>query len=252
MQLEGKTAIVTGASSGIGRAAALRFAQEGAAVVVGARRRDHLANVVNEIAESGGQAEALAGDVRDGAYAKDLVSLAVTRFGSLDIALNNAGTLGDLGSLETLSEEGWAKTIDTNLTSAFLAAKHQLPALKETRGSLIFTSSFVGHTAGMPGMAAYAASKAGIIGMAQCLAAEYGPQGVRVNSLLPGGTDTPMSQTFADSPDTLAAVRSIHALKRIADPEEIAAAALFLASSASSFVTGAALIADGGVSINRF
>lgn len=252
MQLEGKTAIVTGASSGIGRAAALLFAREGAVVVVGARRSDHLANVVDEIAASGGQAEALAGDVRDGEYAKRLVSLAVNRFGSLDIALNNAGTLGDLGSLETLSEDSWAKTIDTNLTSAFLAAKHQLPALKETRGSLIFTSSFVGHTAGMPGMAAYAASKAGIIGMTQCLAAEYGPQGVRVNSLLPGGTDTPMSQTFADSPDTLAAVKSIHALKRIADPEEIAAAALFLASPASSFVTGAALIADGGVSINRF
>ena len=120
-------------------------------------------------------------------------------------------------------------------------------------GSLIFTSTFVGHTVGMPGMTSYAASKAGLIGLTQVLAAEYGPKGVRVNALLPGGTDTPASITNAPDagPEVLAFVEGLHALKRIAQPEEIARSALYLASDASSFTTGTALFADGGVSINR-
>lgn len=118
-------------------------------------------------------------------------------------------------------------------------------------GSLIFTSSFVGHTAGFPGMAAYAASKAGLVGLTQVLAAEFGARGVRVNSLLPGATDTEMAREFASTPEARAAVANLNALKRMAEPAEIARAALFLASDASSFVTGTAFLADGGVSINR-
>jgi len=150
--------------------------------------------------------------------------------------------------------ENWRETLDTNLTDAFLGAKYQLPAMVERGGgSLIFTSTFVGHTVGMPGMAAYAASKAGLIGLTQVLAVEYGPKGVRVNALLPGGTDTPASITNAPNagPEVLAFVEGLHALKRIAKPEEIAGSALYLASSASAFTTGIALLADGGVSINR-
>ena len=146
----------------------------------------------------------------------------------------------------------WHETLDTNLTSAFVGAKYQIPAmLARGGGSLIFTSTFVGHTLGLPGMAAYAASKAGLIGLTQVLAAEFGAQGVRVNALLPGGTDTPMGRAFTDTPESLAFVQHMHALKRLAQPEEIARSALYLASDASSFTTGIALLADGGVSICR-
>jgi len=250
--LANKVAIVAGASSGIGRAAAKLFASAGAAVVVAARRQIELETLVAEIAQAGGRAAALAGDVNAESYQAALVELAVSRFGGLDIAFNNAGTLGEMGATPGLSLDGWRDTLDTNLTSAFLAAKFQIPAMLDRGGgSLIFTSTFVGYTAGMPGMAAYAASKAGLIGLTQALAAEFGPQGLRVNALLPGGTDTPMGRTVARTPEIAAHVANLHALKRIARPEEIARSALYLASDASSFTTGTALLCDGGVSINR-
>ena len=250
--LSNKVAIVTGASSGIGYATAKLFAREGAKVVVGARRQPELDALVEEITQAGGYAVALAGDVKDEAFAKALVELAIGRFGGLDVAFNNAGTIGEMGATPDVTLAGWEDTIRTNLTSAFLGAKHQLPAmLDRSGGSLIFTSTFVGYTIGLPGMAAYAASKAGLIGLTQALAAEFGPKGIRVNALLPGGTDTPMGRAFANTPDTLAFVQGLHALKRMALPEEIAKSALYLASDASSFTTGAALLADGGVSINR-
>jgi len=245
-----KVAIVTGASSGIGRATAKLFAERGANLIVAARRQLELEALVDEIEATGASAVALAGDVRDEAYAKALVELAVKRFGGLDIAFNNAGAVGVMGPVPDMAPATWHDTMDTNLTSAYLAAKNQIPAMLERGGgSLIFTSSFVGYTAGMPGMAAYAAAKAGLIGLTQVLAAEYGPRGLRVNALLPGGTDTPAA-TFK-TPESRAFVENLHALKRVATPEEIARSALYLASDASSFTTGAALFADGGVSINR-
>ncbi|RUU82312.1 SDR family oxidoreductase [Mesorhizobium sp. M7A.F.Ca.MR.362.00.0.0] len=248
--LANKIAIVTGASSGIGRASAKLFAEEGAKVIVAARRQAELDALVAEIEDNDGAAIALAGDVRDEAYAKALVDLTVEKFGGLDIAFNNARAVGRMGPISDLPLEGWRETLDTNLTSAFLGAKYQVPAMVERGGgSLIFTSTFVGHTVGMPGMTSYAASKAGLIGLTQVLAAEYGPKGVRVNALLPGGTDTPAA-TFK-TPESRTFVEGLHALKRIAMPEEIAHSALYLASDASSFTTGAALFADGGVSINR-
>ena len=118
-------------------------------------------------------------------------------------------------------------------------------------GSLIFTSTFVGHSAGFPGMGAYAASKAGLIGLMQVIAVEYGARGIRANALLPGGTDTPMGRAVSNTPQARAFVEGLHALKRLARPQEIAQAALYLASDASSFTTGTCLTADGGVSINR-
>ena len=250
LALANKIAIVTGASSGIGRATAKLFAEENARIVVSGRRQAELDTLVAEITDAEGTAVALAGDVRDEAYAKALVELAVERFGGLDIAFNNAGAVGLMGPLPDMLPATWHETMDINLTSAFLGAKHQIPAMLERGGgSLIFTSSFVGYTAGMPGMAAYAAAKAGLIGLTQVLAAEYGPSGLRVNALLPGGTDTPGATTT--TPEARAFVESIHALKRMARPEEIARSALYLASDASSFTTGTALFADGGVSINR-
>lgn len=247
-----KVAIITGASSGIGHATARLFAQEQARVVVAARRKEPLDALVREIADSGGEAVALAGDVRDEEFQKSLVDLAQTKFGGLDIAFNNAGIIGEAGSVTDMSAEDWHETIDTNLTAAFLAAKYQLPALKKRGGgSMIFTSTFVGYTVGIAGMAAYAASKAGLLGLTQVLAAEYGRAGIRVNALLPGGTDTPMGRGVASTPEAVEYVEGIHALGRMATPEEIAKSALYLASDASSFTTGTALLADGGVSIYR-
>ncbi|MBL9033745.1 MAG: SDR family oxidoreductase [Rhodospirillaceae bacterium] len=251
-ELADKIAIITGASSGIGRAAALLFAREGAELVVAARRQAELDALAAEIAAAGGRAVALAGDVRDDAYAKALVETAVGNYGGLDIAFNNAAIMGEMGATPDISLAGWNAAIDTNLTAAFLGARHQIPAmLRRGGGSLIFTSTFVGHTAGLPGVAAYAASKSGLIGLTQALAAEFGPRGIRVNALLPGGTDTPMAAPMIGTPESRAFIEGLHALKRIARPEEIARSALYLASDAASFTTGTAMLVDGGVSINR-
>lgn len=249
MRLEGKTIIITGASSGIGAAAAELFAAEGANLVLAARRETELSHVAGQIGETGRKAKWLAGDIADGAYHKALVDLATSEFGGLDGAFNNAGTTGNMGPIPDMTPENWEMVIATNLTGGFHAARWQVPAMKQRGGgSIVFTSSFVGHTIGLPGMGAYAASKAGLVGLAQVLAAEHGAEGIRANALLPGGTKTAMA---GDDPAFHEWVEGLHALKRMAEPEEIARAALFLISEESSFVTGSALMADGGNSINK-
>lgn len=247
-----KTAIITGASSGIGYEAANLLASEGAAVVVVARRREKLRALADGIVAAGGKAVALVGDVREETVAQQAVELAIEHFGGLDIAFNNAGTLGPTGEVADVDAQAWHDTIDTNLTSAFFCAKYQIPAMLERgNASLIFTSSFVGHTIGLPGMAAYGASKAGLVGLARTLAAEYAARGIRVNVLMPGGTDTEMGHAATPTPEARAFVESLHAVKRLALPLEVARAALFLASDAASFVTGTTLFVDGGVSMSK-
>jgi NAD(P)-dependent dehydrogenase (short-subunit alcohol dehydrogenase family) len=251
-RLEGKVAIITGASSGIGFATAQLLAAEGAKVVVGARRQAELDQLVSQIRSADGQAVALAGDVRSEEYAKALVTLAVERFGRLDIAFNNAGTMGEGGPSTEVSEVGWKDTLAINLTGSFLGAKHQIAQmLKNGGGSVIFTSTFVGHTFAFPGVAAYAASKSGLIGLTQALAAEFGPQGVRVNAVLPGAVDTDMYRGMNNTPEAQSFVTNLHALKRVATPQELARSVLYLASDDSSFVTGSASLVDGGISITR-
>lgn len=251
-RLEGKVAIVTGASSGIGHATAKLFAQEGAKVVVAARRESELRNLSEEITEGGGEAIALAGDVQSEEFAKSLVSAAVRRFGRLDVAVNNAGTVGEVGPSTGISEKGWNETLAINLTGAFLGAKHQIAKmLTHGGGSVVFTSTFVGYTIGFPGSAVYAASKSGLIGLTQALAAEFGPHGIRVNAILPGAVVTPMFYGAVKTVEGRDAYSKMHALKRLGAPEELAKSILYLASDDSSFVTGTAHLVDGGISITR-
>ncbi|WP_439617104.1 SDR family oxidoreductase [Shinella sp.] len=251
-RLTDKVAIITGASSGIGRAAALLFAEQGARLVLSARGRERLEEVAREIRSGGGAVVTIAGDVSEETHHRALVDAAQREFGSLDIAFNNAGTTGPVGALPDLALADWQEVLGVNLTSGFLAAKYQLPAMEARGGgTIVFTSTFVGYTAGFPGLAAYGASKSGLIGLVQVLASEYGPKGIRVNALLPGATDTPMGREVANTPEARQFIAGLNAFKRIAAPEEIAQAALFLCSDASSFTTGTAMLVDGGVSINR-
>ena len=228
------------------------FAQQGAKLILVGRRNAELELLVGELSAGGTSATALVGDVRDEQCASTAVAMATERYGGLDIAFNNAGTLGPMAATTQVSAEAWQDALDTNLSSAFLGAKHQIPAmLARGKGSIIFTSSFVGYTIAFPMMAAYAASKAGVVGLTQALAVELGASGIRVNAILPGGTDTPMGRAVANTADARRFTEGLHALKRLAEPEEIAQSVLYLASDASSFTTGTALLVDGGVSINR-
>ncbi len=241
--LHNKIVIVTGASSGIGRAVARLFAAEGAKVVLNARSEAPLAAVVQAIRAEGGEAIAISGDVTEEATHVRLVEAARERFGGLDIAINNAGSVGAMRPVAEITAAEWQETLATNLTSAFLGARHQIPAmLNRGGGSLVFTSTFVGTSAGIPGMAAYGAAKAGLMGLVKGITADYGASGVRANALLPGGVDTPAGGS-AEQKEWAA---GLHAMKRIAQPDEIARAALFLASPMASFVAGSALYADGG------
>lgn len=245
--LRNKTVIITGASSGIGAAAAMLFAQEGANVVLGARRGAQLESLVREIAWERKAAVSISGDVREEGYLEALVELAISEFGGLDAAFNNAGIVGDIAAIPDMKTENWHDVISTNLTSAYFAAKYQIPAMiARGGGSIVFTSSFVGNTkGGMPGMGAYAASKAGLVGLTQSIATEHGPDGIRASALLPGGTKTAMA---GDDSARLELIAGLHPLKRMAEPDEIAQVALFLLSDQGSFVTGSAVIADGGIS----
>ena len=241
--LEGKVAIITGASAGIGRAVALMFAAQGAAVVLTARREAQLDEVADEVRANGGRAHVSGGDITEPETHEKLVAAAIAEFGGLDIAINNAGTVGALRPLVEIAPEEWHQTLTTNLTAAYLGARSQIPAMvQRCGGSIVFTSSFVGTSVGLPGMAAYGASKAGLMGLVKGITADYAGHGIRVNALLPGGVDTAMAGDQSQK-DWAA---GLHAMKRIAQPDEIASAALFLASPMASFVTGSALFADGG------
>ena len=241
--LDGKVAIVTGASSGIGKAAAMLFAAHGASVVLVARRQASLSLVVEEIEDRGGRALAIVGDVTQERTHHEAVAAARTTFGGLHVAFNNAGLVGTMAPLAEIEPRQWSEVLAVNLTAAFLGARSQIPAMVDQGGgALVFTGSFVGNSVGLPGMGPYGAAKAGLLGLVRGITADYAASGIRANALLPGGTATDM----AGDDEQREWAAGLHAMKRIAQPDEIAQAALFLASDMSSFVTGSALWADGG------
>lgn len=252
LALTNKIAIVTGASSGIGRATAKLFAQEGARVVVGARRQPKLEELVAEIQDEGGEAIAVAGDVSDEAYAKEIVEQAVGKFGGLDIAFNNAGAVGEMAAASQISLDTWRVALDTNLTGAFLGAKHQISGHARARRRIadpyLDLRRLYGRDARHGGLRREQGGhdRAGA-GARRRIRAAWN-SGERAAA---GGTDTPGAKSSIETPEARVFVEGLHALKRLARPEEIARTALYLASDASSFTTGAAILADGGVSINR-
>lgn len=237
--LANKTIIITGATSGIGLSAARLFSREGASLVLVSRSHAKLESLCRELE----QAVPCAGDVTNAATHTAAVECAISKFTRLDAAFNNVGLVGTTAPLAEITPDQWDEVLTTNLTSAFLAARAQLPAMLENGGgSLIFTSSFVGNSVGMPGMGAYGAAKAGLGGLVKSITADYAHRGIRANALLPGGTDTPMM----GSEENKEWAAGLHPVRRIARPDEIAQAALFLASDMASFVNGSNLWVDGG------
>ena len=249
MRLAGKVALITGGTSGIGRATALRFAAEGAAVAITGRNVERGEQVVEEIESRGGEALFIRADVRSAADCRQAVEQTLQRFGKIDVLFNNAGVFHPK-TVPDCSEEEWDETIDSSLKGAFLMSKYVLPSMIERRsGSIIHTSSGWGIQGGNKA-AAYCAAKGGLIVMAKAMAIDHGPHGIRVNCVCPGDVMTPMLPDDAAKRgmawDDYAAGAANRPLGRIGTAEEIAEAVLYLASDESSFVTGTALVVDGG------
>jgi len=245
-RLEGRTTVVTGGCSGIGRATVRRFAAEGARVVIGdlddARGKDIAAEVGGAYVHC---------DVSDADEVRGLFATAEREFGSVDVAFNNAGiSPSDDASILDTGLEAWRRVQDVNLTSVYLCCKAALPYMRaQRRGSIINTASFVAVMGAATSQISYTASKGGVLAMSRELGVQFAREGVRVNALCPGPVDTPLlREVFAADPEA-AARRLVHVpLGRFAQPEEIANAALFLASDESSFVTASTFLVDGGIS----
>jgi NAD(P)-dependent dehydrogenase (short-subunit alcohol dehydrogenase family) len=249
MRLTGKVALITGGTSGIGSATASRFAAEGAAVAITGRNVARGEQVVEEITAKGGVALFIRADVRSAADCRQAVEQTLQRFGKIDVLFNNAGVFHPK-TVPDCSEEEWDETIDSSLKGAFLMSKYVLPSMIERRsGSIIHTSSGWGIQGGDKA-AAYCAAKGGLIVMARAMAIDHGPQGIRVNCVCPGDVMTPMLPDDAAKRgmawDDYAAGAANRPLGRIGTAEEIADAVLYLASDEASFVTGTALVVDGG------
>ncbi len=249
-RLEGKSAVVTGAASGIGRAASILFAQHGARLVVVDRAPDVKATA-DAIRHFGGQALALVKDVSQEADVADFIQSAVHEYGGLDICFANAGVSGGLRPFDDWSAADWMHILGINLIGAFLSIKHAARVMVPAgRGSIICTASVAGLRSGAGGPP-YSASKAGVISLVQTSANEFGGSGVRINAICPGLIETGMTQTIFETARARGSERKIgqlNALRRGGVPMEIANAALFLASDEASYVNGQALAVDGGLS----
>lgn len=244
-RLEGKASLITGAGAGIGRATALLFAREGARVMVADFVPAGGHETVKMIREAGGEGAFVEADVSKPADVRMMVTRTVEAFGRLDILFNNAGIQGKFAMTADTPEEVWDRVFATNLKSVFLGSKYAIPQMLEQGGGVIISTASAAGVIGLPGTGAYGASKAGIIHLTRTMALEYADRNIRVNCISPGTIMTAMSPGAID-PENVPPFHQSQAMRRFAQPDEVAAVALFLASNDSSFVTGTNTVVDGG------
>jgi NAD(P)-dependent dehydrogenase (short-subunit alcohol dehydrogenase family) len=243
----GRGVLVTGSGSGIGRAAALLFAAEGGRVVVVDQDESEAQATANSIRQNGGEALAIGADVSREADCRGMVERALAAYGRLDVAFNNAGIGASGFAVADEEEVAWSRLIDVNLKGIFLAMKYEIPAMVGAGGGAIVNTASVAGLVGERGIGAYSASKHGVVGLTRTAALDYIGQGVRINAVCPGATRTRMLANWFQDPKVEAFILSRHPIGRIAEPEEIARAVLFLASDDASFIVGQALAVDGGL-----
>ncbi len=248
--LTGRVGLVTGGASGLGRATALDLARRGVRVVVADRDADAAAAVVDEIRALGGQALAVETDVTDPAACEQLVARCVEEYGTLDLAVNNAGTTGLPGSVVDYPLEAWRATMAVNLDGVFFSMRAELPVMVAAgRGAIVNVASGAG-VVGFAGLPAYVASKHGVVGLTRSAALECAPKGVRVNAVCPGSTRTPMLEGFMGGDAKVERMMTASVpLGRLATPEEIAAAIVWLCTDDASYMVGHALVVDGGSTV---
>ncbi len=248
-----KVALVTGGTAGIGEAASLAFANEGAQVVLVGRNSERGHNVVEKIKKDGGAAEFIETDVSNALEVQELIKIAVEKYGRLDVAFNNAGVTGVGGMIHEYPEDEWIRTIDINLKGVWLCMKYQIKQMltqeplkpADSRGVIVNMASIAGHVASAS--PDYCASKHGVIGLTKSAALNYADKGIRINAVSPASIHTPMFERFAEeTPDQVKIWRESHPVGRIGEPEEVAEAVLWLSSNKTGFITGTSLLIDGG------
>lgn len=246
LSMEGKVALVTGASGGIGLATVRRFAQAGATVVLCARRTELIKEEAERLTSAGFKALALTVDVTKVNEVSAMVADTVKHFGRLDYAVNNAGVINERKPAHEIPEEEWNQLISVNLTSVWLCMKYELAQMvQQGSGAIVNLSSTAGLRAA-PLLAAYNASKYGVVGLTKCTGVEYASQGIRVNAVCPGWVETPMTAEFGSDPERRKMMVASEPIGRTAQPEEIAETIFWLCSDAASFITGDAIAVDGG------